>query len=50
MDQSLIVCDVLIEECNLFYSLSGNKVFASVEAGRPLGAVLAGTRAMRQLQ
>ena len=42
--------DVLIEECNLFYSLSGNKVFASVEAGRSLGAVLAGTPALCELQ
>ena len=42
--------DVLIEECNLFYSLSGNKAFASVEVGRSLGAVLAGTTALRQLQ
>ena len=42
--------DVLIEEYNLFYSLSGNKVFASVEAGRSLGAVLAATPVLHQLQ
>ena len=42
--------DVLIEECNLFYSLSGNKVFASVEAGHSLGAALAATSTLRQLE
>ena len=42
--------DVLIEECNLFYSLSGNKVFASAEAGCSLGAALAAIPALRQLE
>ena len=45
-----IVCVVLIEECNFLYSLSGNKVFASVEAGRSLGAALAAMPLLRQLE
>ena len=46
----MFVCDVLIQEYYLFYSLVGNDVLKKEEAGRTLGAALASMDQLSELE